>query len=297
MPSRPIAARPRGAGRLDAATVRTVSRDLANAASARQTSLTKLLRAAATEHGGVIAEGRPLRASKGALRRLLEAKLACNLALSSDDVAGTVHDALDYALILPDASYAEAIDDTLERLAADGCEVLSVNNYLDWPTADGIDAVVAAGAPGNRGPDATAPGTPGAFKFRLRFHTAVTWHAQQQHHLLHEEIRALRHGAEAVGQDFGGGEPVEMYWFADVYEDLGHPADAPAGLYLMLGTDEAQVALYLDEAGWKPSSEVEYWIATGEPSVTPIDETAAADVLAAWGVDDDMVAWSGDEGE
>ena len=124
----------------------------------------------------------------------------------------------------------------------------------------------------------------------------MTWRTHQGFRELHEQIRALKHGAEAVGKDFGGAGPVEMYWFADVYEDLGHSVDAPAGLYLLLGTEEAQVALYLDSAGWKPSSEVEYWIATGEPSVTPIDEAGAAAVLAVWGIDDDRVAWSGGDG-
>ena len=265
--------------------IRSIASALAAAGSARQKDLTRLLGRAAEEHGGHIAQGYPRPASKGALRRTLEAKLACDLALDVEDASGTVLDVLDYALVVPDEAYAEAIEDVLERLAGAGGEVLTVNNYLDWPTSDGIDAVVALGAPGARGPEASAAGSPGAFKMRLRFHTPTTWRAQQGFRELYAGIAALRHGAERVGQDFGGDREVELFWFADTYEDLGHPADAPAGLYLMLTTEEAQVALFLDEAGWKPSAQVELWIASAEPSVSPIDGETAAAVLEAWGID------------
>jgi hypothetical protein len=277
----------RPASSTPATQIRSIANDLAAAAAARQADLTRLLRLVATDHGGDIAEGYPRRASKGAMRRTLEAKLACDLALGLEDASGTVLDALDYALVVPDESYGELIDDALDRLAGAGCEVLCVNNYLDWPTADGIDALVAVGALGG-GHEATAAGTPGAFKLRLRFHTPTTWATQRSFHDLYAQIAALRPGAENVGKDFGGGEAVEIFWFADVYEDLGHGPETPAGLYLMLTTEEAQVALYLDEAGWKPSSQVELWIATAEPSITPIDEEEAAEILASWGISDEL---------
>lgn len=255
--------------------IRQAAQQLAGEARRVEAGLVALVREAADLHRPPGGHCECRRRSIGGLRRDIRTRLEVAAALppEMEDLSCLIDDALILDIVLPQPAFdagAEAIFRAIE--ASDAYETLRVDDYLDWPTYGGVDAVLRC--------KSEEPGK--AVKARVRLRTAAELEELADLPELLEEIRGRQQRSEQVSEDFRGKEGLEVFYFADLLPELGFDAEHPAGLYCLLTLPDAQVGCHWTRNGFKPSSEVEAWIVGAAAFLAPIGGEAADAIVGRW---------------
>jgi hypothetical protein len=209
------------------------------------------------------------------LRRDIRTRLDVAAALppEMEDLACLIDDALILDVVLPAPAFdaaAEAIFGAIN--AAEDLSTVRIDDFLDWPSYGGLDAVVRCLSP--------EPGQ--AVKVRIRLRTPEEFDELADLPALLAEIRGRQQRSEQVAADFRDKEGLEVFYFADLLPELGYDAEHPAGLYCLLTLPDSQVGCHWTRNGFKPSSEVEAWIVGAAAFLSPIDGEAAEAIIGRW---------------